>query len=172
MPVNPVKSETRCKVCASEHRAEIDALLEKRAAHDKGEDGKVVTQSVVLARMAELGIDNPTKENITVHWAKHCEVVADTADVDSHRKQMEAIFAGALGENWRERVVRPDEALPLIANYLWQQIADQMMTGNRAGGLVETYQKVCAEMNRRKSDGAAKDLAELFGAAAEAGAED
>ncbi len=130
-------------------------------------NGVRVTERVILERMGELGIDNPTKENFVMHWKKHCEVVSSLDEADRARLSVEEMLQATLGEDWRTRVVKPDEALPLIANQLWQQIADRMVTGQSAGGLIESYQRVCAEMNRRKADGAAFDLAEMLGQSAE-----
>jgi hypothetical protein len=76
LSVVPIKSEPRCKICNSTDRPELDELLLQRSRRHRLEDGSYVTEKVVLARMAELGIANPTVDNLRLHWKRHCEVVS------------------------------------------------------------------------------------------------
>jgi hypothetical protein len=74
--VRAIRQEQRCKLCKTPHRDEIDRLLLLRSQRASLDDGTPVNGEYVRARIAELGVENPTAENLTTHWKRHCEVVS------------------------------------------------------------------------------------------------
>lgn len=167
MGVVAVRSEPACKICCSESRADIDDLLHKRATKGQGADGRVVTYTTVLKKMADVGIANPTRENATTHWKKHCAVVAGAGG--ETEQEFEDKIASLLGEDWRGKPIQVHDFLPLLADELARDIIHKRKHGQTAGPQVEQFLKVAAEMNRRKSDGA---IGGLLGMLAEASAQD
>lgn len=76
MAVLATKTEPKCKLCKHPDRAAIDALLERRSNRERGDDGQLLfTLDVVLATLADWGVENPNEENVKNHWRKHCEIV-------------------------------------------------------------------------------------------------
>lgn len=75
LAVRAVKTEHRCKLCKNPHRGEIDALLLQRSQRVILPDGTPVNGDFVKARLVEFGVENPTHENLTLHWKNHCETV-------------------------------------------------------------------------------------------------
>lgn len=76
--VRAVKQEGRCKLCKNPNRPEIDEWLLRRSFRHQMPDGQTVNFEFVVARLIELGVENPTRENLTSHWKNHCEVVTRT----------------------------------------------------------------------------------------------
>ena len=72
MPILALTTEPKCKLCRHPERPAIDELIGRRSAREKG-----VNLQYVLERMRELGVVNPTEENIKTHLKKHCEVVSE-----------------------------------------------------------------------------------------------
>jgi hypothetical protein len=170
MPVKVIRRDARCKICNSDHVVTIDDMLEMRYRHQRiGKE--VVQQRHVLAKMREVGIENPTIDNINTHSKKHIEFV-DTADEaeapTSEQEQRLAIVVGELGEGWEDKLLSIDEFLRFyVAIESRNLVRDYVKNGNLQGAQLERLFKGAAEMTRRKSDSAAADLASLFGAAAE-----
>ena len=116
MAVLKIASVGRCKLCKHPKRDEIDAWLEKRS---NGEvvDGNRVNLEYALARLAELGVENPTEDNVKNHWKKHCEKVADDALAEQAQREAEveaelknealAVMERILGKDWREKGLTP-----------------------------------------------------------------
>lgn len=77
MPVVQTKTEPRCKLCRHPARTTIEHWLERRSLREEDERGERITLAYVLDRFRELGVENPTEDNIKAHWGKHCELVAD-----------------------------------------------------------------------------------------------
>lgn len=102
--VRQVKSEQRCKLCKTPHRAEIDQLLLLRSNRAVLDDGTPVNANYVRAKALELGVENPTHENFTSHWKNHCQVV-DRND----EEEIAAAVESVLGE------LTPDELRELTA---------------------------------------------------------
>jgi len=75
LAVRQVKVELKCKLCKHPLRHEIDRLLLQRSQRHVLADGTRVTGHYCVARFREMGVENPTHENLTTHWKRHCEVV-------------------------------------------------------------------------------------------------
>jgi hypothetical protein len=69
-----IKTELKCKICRHADRPLIDALLLKRSLRQKDDDGNPVNLRYVLDAMLDLGVENPTEENIKGHWKNHVEL--------------------------------------------------------------------------------------------------
>ena len=92
LAVRQIKTEFRCKLCKSPHRGEIDELLLQRSNRVQLPDGTRVTGDYVKAKLVELGVENPTHENLTSHWKNHCQVV-DAAEEAEITAQVESLLA-------------------------------------------------------------------------------
>jgi hypothetical protein len=75
MAVLALVTERRCKICTFPHRDQIDQLLELRSKREQDADGRNVNLDYVLEKAAELGLPNPTAENVKTHWRRHCKSV-------------------------------------------------------------------------------------------------
>lgn len=167
MPVLRIRDEPKCKICQSEQRDAIDALLELRANRGKDDAGRTVNEQYVRDRMAEWGIPNPTRENVVVHWKKHCQLV-DAATVGIFDgTEIDALVRDHLGDDWGTRLINVPEFLPLMLTYLSREIILKMRNGQPLGALVEQYQKLAAESGRRKADESVAGLLAMAGLAAE-----
>ncbi len=164
MAVVPTKTELRCKLCTSDFRTEIDALLEKRSNREFDEAGNRINEQYVMERCIEYGITNPTSDNLKNHWAKHCEVgtaeavtAAQTAQLDA----LEAILAGGDHANL-------DEALRTIVTLGVAGFREKVAKGMNPI-TVDHVLKAAAELTRRSHNEAQQDLLEsLIGGIGEA----
>lgn len=89
MRAKVVRDAPRCKMCRHPRAAEINALL----ARTKSDGDDKLSIDEALAAIAELGVQNPTRDNLKSHfWGKtpHVEIVQD-AEVE----QVEADLAEA-----------------------------------------------------------------------------
>lgn len=119
--VRQVKQELRCKLCKHPGRAEIDHLLLQRSQRTMLADGTRVTGDYVVARLREMGVENPTHENLTTHWKRHCEVVDRnseeeiTAAVEGVLASMSPEQIGELSSGDALRVLRTQAFVELQA---------------------------------------------------------
>lgn len=105
-----------CKLCKHPKRDEIDAWIEKRSNKERIGDQNVNLQ-YVLERLAELGVENPTEDNVKNHWKKHCEKIADDVAAETAAKEAAieeelknealAIMERILGKDWRSQGLTP-----------------------------------------------------------------
>jgi hypothetical protein len=165
MRVIALKTELRCKLCKHPDRAYIDELLSKRSQRlTDPVTGAQINLDYVLDALRELGVSNPTEENVKNHWKKHCSLVDDAeAEAEERREgelQEEAvrIFERVLGPDWRDRSPGPDQVLEL-QRALW---AHKLHLELRDGKLPDITQdqilKNVGEQSRRRQDEAAREL--------------
>lgn len=154
MAVRQVKTEKRCKLCQSSHRSGIDALLELRSQGLDGADGKRVTEAVVIAACVEWGVLNPTKDNLTAHWRRHCERIDEEIAV----KIDEAVEA-SLAKLDSGTSVDPDYALDRVITVAMAEMEERIAQGQRSGVTVDMALKAIEAKTRR---GHAESQSELL----------
>jgi hypothetical protein len=139
------KTEPRCKLCRHPERAAIDALLEVRSNRGKDADGNVVNLDYVLAKLAELGVENPTEENCKTHWKRHCEVVTQR-----EVERQEEVFAEAIERfNGGERV-DPDELLEFVIFHGKLDAESRLLQSGTAGITIDQALKAVDGKTKRK----------------------
>jgi hypothetical protein len=158
MAVRQIRSEQRCKICASPDRAEIDSLLELRSTLGKLEDGTRVNGDYVLKRMGELGIRNPTIDNIKLHWKNHCEVVDDAL-----AEQLEGAAGRALEALDSGGTVDADAALDRIVAVGMAELEEKIRNGQKTGIGVDHIMKAIDSKTRRGHSEAQSELLRSLG---------
>jgi hypothetical protein len=162
VPVLAKKTELRCKLCRHERRAEIDALLELRSLRRKDEAGVLVTLAVVLAQLAEWGVENPTEDNVKGHWKNHCEQVSEqqVADDTAQREDIIAkLLAGELDH------VNVDEYLRLIVSVNHYELVERVKKGEKTGVTIDHSLKAIDGLTKRRHSDATADLFRAIGGA-------
>jgi hypothetical protein len=153
MPVVPIKTELRCKICKSDFRTEIDALLEQRSNRESDEQGNRINLQYVQEKMIEYGVKNPTLDNVNAHWKNHCEVgsaEAITAAQSAQLDALEELLAGGEHANL-------DEALRTIVTLGVAGFREKVAKGMNPI-TVDHVLKAAAELTRRSHNEAQQDL--------------
>ena len=153
MPVTVLKSEPKCKLCRSDFRTEIDALLEQRSNRAFDEAGNRINEQYVLEKCAEYGVPNPTPDNLKLHWAKHCTVESNevvTAAASAQLDKLEELLAGGEHANL-------DEALRSIVTLGVAGFRERIAKGMNPIS-VDHVLKAAAELTRRSHNEAQEDL--------------
>jgi hypothetical protein len=167
--VQAIKSEARCKLCKNAHRAEIDQLLLRRSLREKNESGEPINLAYVLDALArDYSVENPTEENVKVHWRKHCATVSEQDAEVQEAQFRERYEAYSRGEFEFEDV---DEGL----RFLWScYVRDQKAKAARGEPLGLTHDhavKLADSMTKRKSAEATQELLGALGGAIAASAQ-
>jgi hypothetical protein len=155
--VRQIKSEKRCKICASTDRTEIDRLLELRSIGEKI-DGARVTGDYVLARMGELGLRNPTLDNLKAHWKNHCEVVSD-----EFASQLEGAANAALEAIDKGATVDADASLDRILAIGMAEVEEKARNGQKVGISIDHILKAIDSKTRRGHTEAQSELLRSLG---------
>lgn len=155
MPVRAIKDERRCKICRSEKRTQIDALLELRSNAGRDENDVRVTAVYVTERMKEWGIANPTLENIKIHWQKHCEVVSDEMAANLDAAVLRAVMAG--------EQVDVDTALRTMYTIGFTELTEKVKNGQKSGIGPDLLVKISDAITRRKTSDAQSELLNAVG---------
>lgn len=173
MPVKPLKTQPRCKICMHDRRAEIDEVLHLRATHGKLPDGKVAMLTPVLEHLAgEYGVENPTKENIDTHWKKHCEVVETQEEALGEQNAIRDAIEAELGEDWDDRILNYDEVLKILFSFESKKLIKSLIRGDALqGAAVERVLKMSQELNKQGGSNAVDELNEALAQAAAGGPE-
>jgi hypothetical protein len=152
------KTEPKCKLCQHPQRTEIDALLEQRSSRATDENGVQVNGDYVLARLGEMGVSNPTRENLSVHWRKHCERVTG-----SKGDQLEEEQAKALDE--LIAILDSDEYPETMDGHLqklWDlglaEVKRRIMRGDSSGITLDQMRWIAGERTRRQHNESQSDL--------------
>lgn len=161
MPVRVLKHEPRCKLCAHPLRTEIDALLEQRSLSLKDEAGERINAVYVIAKLAAMEVVNPTKENLTVHWMKHCERITGAqvaVDVSAAAAALDAVDAqGAALSVDIEGNLRRLFALGIA------EVEEKIKLGQRSGVTVDHLMKISDALLRRGQNEAQSELLKALG---------
>lgn len=156
MAVVAIKTEPRCKLCVHPRRPEIDALLERRSRGDLDDAGNRINSDYVEKTLIEWGVRNPNKANFTIHFGKHCEVLADEQAVERERE---------LTELNQDMLVALDESdgtidgdLEAIRKVGMKRIRKLVVEGKDPGITNDHLLKAVAEQTKRSSNDAARSL--------------
>lgn len=175
MPVLPIKTEPKCKLCKSADRAEIDALLEKRSRREQDPGGNQINEAYVLERLAEWGIPNPTAENLKNHWKKHCQVISEGdalrgEEADAKRDAAAiAVFERVLGPEWETVTPTPEQILELQRALFPFQIRRDLEAGRPLGITWDQVRSgIDSSTRRRQEENTGKLIGALAGGIAQA----
>lgn len=162
MAVLAKHTELRCKLCASEHRAQIDALLERRSKRERDEEGNAINLDYVLVELARLGVENPNADNVKNHWKKHCEYVSE-AEV---AEQQEAVEGMVEKMNSGElEFADADAALDWIITQGVTEAEAKLRLGGKVGITIDQVLKAIDSKTRRKQNEAQGELLRGLGGA-------
>lgn len=164
MAVIALKTEGRCKLCQHPQRTDIDALLEKRSQRAKDDNGVLINGDYVKTQLAAWGVENPTTENITVHWRKHCQRVAGAAGemVDAEQaKALEELLAILDSDRYPETT---EGKLQQLFDLGMAEVVLRVRRGDRSGITLDQLRWISAELGRRKGAEAQQDLLAALGA--------
>jgi hypothetical protein len=156
--VTRLKTEPKCKLCQHPKRDDIDALLERRSQREKDENGVLINGDYVLAVLAEWGVVNPTKENIGVHWRKHCERITggkgeeiDAGQQAALEELIEILQSGEYADNMDGQLER-----------LWDlglaEVKRRIMRGDSSGITLDQMRWIAGERTRRRDNESRNDL--------------
>lgn len=156
--VREVKQAPGCKLCKTPRRVEVDLLLLMRSKRAVLEDGTRVTEEYVKARLVEMGVENPTKENLTGHWKNHCEVV-DAAEEQAIEDAVDSAMAALTPEQIAE--MSSMERIDVLEQQVFLEIQAKLkrtgttgMTVDQLLRIVELKQKQRQNEDQRKFLGA------------------
>ena len=160
------KEEPKCKLCRHQLRPEIDRLLLRRSQREKLEDGRAVNLEYVLARLGEMGVENPNADNVKIHWTKHCEVVSgDVADAQENAllEMINALTPEQIAG------MSPQERINWIAQVGMAQEMARIEAGGTTSITIDHVLRAEAELRQRKQEeSTTRLLGELVGGVAHA----
>lgn len=151
------KTEPRCAICSSPHRADIDLLLEKRSNREKIGDRKV-SLDYVTEYLAELGIykgnaASTIEESLQGHLRKHCERVneATTAATDAANSEKQAAMLAQVDELLARdpSTVDIESGLRRIIQIGLGEVEARLARGERSGVTLDHALKAAQELARR-----------------------
>lgn len=168
MAVLQIKTEARCKICSHPRRADIEVLLEHRSNRESIDEqgivvtdgGTKVTADYVLAKLKEWDLKNPTRDNIVLHWKKHCSLIdeAQAMHLDELQASVAAekqkIFVRILGQDRRNKTPTVDEVLEVNrAIYIYEQ-EERARLGLPSGLTHDHFHKGADTTTKRKQEDA------------------
>lgn len=148
MPVVATHSEYRCKLCRHDKRPEIDALLERRSRREKDREGRLINEQYVIARLREWDVPNPTRDNLNLHWKKHCEVISDEVVAEATKNVTEALEL--LGERLLTRDLGPDTLTDDLIEIAQVSLREQVAKGVMPKVTIDQALKAIDTKTRRK----------------------
>jgi len=149
LAVRQVKSEQRCKLCKSPHRAEIDQLLLQRSNRVVLPDGTAVNGDFVKARALELGVENPTHENLTSHWKNHCQVV-DRNDEEEIAEAVKSVLGDITPEQLQEMTAA--DRLELLEQQGFLELQARLLRTGKTGITIDQLIRINELKQRQKSN--------------------
>ena len=165
MQIVGLVTQTQCKICRSEGRDSIDQLLLARHTKSKGEDGKRVQMPAIHARMAELGIPNPTYDNVITHLEKHCEILDDAELVYREIGDLEQ-QAKSLGAAFDEQGPATADSLPDRVIQMYDlQIRAELREGKVPRVTADQVRAMIDTKTRRRQNERLTDLLDIHAAA-------
>jgi hypothetical protein len=170
-----IQTAPRCKLCQHARRQEIDALLERRSNGESDDTGRFNLQRILdILGSPEFEVPNPTKENVTVHWSKHCEKV-EQGQVDEQEEKKKALSTRALamceeefGVDWQDRVLTNDEYLVFVRICAQYDLSQKILAGEKTGATIDHGIKSVGESTKRKSNEALDEIRKGMGLALQA----
>ena len=165
MQILSLVTQTQCKICRSEGRVQIDALLLARAMKERDEWGKRVTMTTIHRLMEELGIPNPTRDNVETHLEKHCELV-DDADLALRDVIDLADQARMLGARFDEQGPATADTLPDRVIQMYDlQIRSELRDGKVPRVTADQVRAMIDTKTRRRQNERLTDLLDIHAAA-------
>lgn len=152
-------TQLRCKICASPARSAVDALIARWKSRD-------VTKDELFAGMLELGIENPTLDNVKGHTGtsakpKHVKFVDQdeaAADEKAAEELLEAVAAGVQERIASGGQVDADAVLDIIVQYGMAELEMKVMSGKAPGITIDQILKAVGEKTKRKHNAAQQEL--------------
>lgn len=156
MAVLVIKSEPKCKLCQHPRRVEIDELLELRADRARDKDGNFThtTDQVIAMLRADFEVENPTLDNLKIHWRKHCARTQATTAVAAQEAAADKLIQILTGE------VKVDVDTDL--DRLWAiglaEIEARISRGERSGITPDLMVRIAQEKGRRQHNEVTHEL--------------
>lgn len=147
--VRQIKNEPKCKICKSPHRDEIDGLLLERSFRVTRDDGTVVNGDFVRRRLVELGVQNPTHENLTSHWKNHCQVVSKDSE-EEIADLVEGVLASVSIEELQEMTT--SERLDLLELQGYAELQARIKTTGKSGLSTDQLLRIAEIKQRQKQN--------------------
>jgi hypothetical protein len=160
--VQAIKSEQKCKLCRHDERVRIDELLEKRSLRQKDADGVIVNLEYVLAAFREMGVENPTLDNIKIHWKKHCRQVSDkqAAEEEAQRADLlEKILSGEI------ELADIDESVRVMFTLGVEEVKDRARRGEKTGITIDHVIKFGDLLTKRRHNEKTEEMMAALGGA-------
>jgi len=169
MPVITVKTVSRCKLCSSPHRAEIDRELEIRSNLNgkPDENGVVHNIEYVLKKFQEdYGVENPSARNVQNHWgnsSRHSypaskeEAIASQLEGDKLTNDQLAIVKRILPD-WPEQTPSPEQILELQRALFPFAVIQNIKSGKPLGITWDQVDRGINTATRRNSEEQAASL--------------
>lgn len=158
--VRAKKHEGRCKLCKNPNRPEIDDWLLRRSFRHQMPDGTPVNFEFVVARFIELGVENPTRENVTSHWKNHCEVVSRT-EQDAIDEAVKSLFEQLSEEDILK--LSSAQLLDLLQKQIVLEVQAKVKTTGRSGASIDHLIRIEELKTRQKQAEGQKKFLELLG---------
>jgi len=169
MPVITVKTVSRCKLCSSPHRAEIDAELEIRSNLNgkPDENGVVHNIEYVLKKFEQdFGVENPSARNVQNHWgnasrhsypASREEAIAASLEDDKLTTEQLDIVKRILPD-WPAQTPTPEQILELQRALFPFAVIQNIKSGKPLGITWDQVDRGINTATRRNSEEQAASL--------------
>lgn len=157
MAILATETARSCKLCRHARRPEIDALIEQRS-------NRTIKPDDFFAALTEMGVENPTVDNVKNHLKKHCRIVDENvaereAEVESALKDLAlTMFTEILGGDWREHDVSPEVLIELQRRLYVHELELRIAAGLPTGITHDHVLKGIAEQTKRKQEDAVNEL--------------
>lgn len=159
----PVATQMKCKLCSHARRPEIDLAIADLA-------NRAISINELLARLADIGVENPTYDNVKAHRKSHLELVPQAvaeaeADVEGELKRAAlAIFERILGADWRSATPTAEQYLELVRALQVHELELKIRAGLPTGITVDQGLKSIGETTKRKHEEGQSELFKSLGA--------
>ena len=168
MPVIALKTTTRCKICQSDRRGDIDRELELRSTLNGQPDDKGIVHNLeyVQKRAKEWGVENLTLDNIRNHWGNETKHSYSVTDEDARAKEQEFSelteqqleIVKRLLPDWPDQTPTPEQILELQRALFPFAIIDNIKKGKPLGITWDQVDRGINTATRRNSEEQAASL--------------
>lgn len=155
--VVPIKTEPRCKLCSHSEREFIDKLLLRRSEREKDEKGHAINLEYVLDVFREIGVVNPTEDNIKGHLKNHTRFELERVVEEQEKARGEVAK--------RKGPVSIDDFLDRIIQLGESDLEVRLEQTGKSGVTVDHALKAAQIKSQRRQDEATKQLLGGLGAA-------
>jgi len=168
VPVIVVKTSPKCKLCQHPERQAIDAELELRSnlMGKADENGVVHNIEYVLGRFREIGVENPTADNIKNHWGnerKHSypatvEEAAQQAIEEGELSEQQLEVVKRILPDWPDVTPTPEQILELQRALFPYTVIQNIKNGKPLGITWDQVDRGINTATRRNSEEQAASL--------------